>query len=278
LRTRKVCCYTFIPCGNEDPFFPAESEGGRAPPSPQPSLHAPEAIEGSVHLRTLRLRPKGSILVEEALTEIPPGQDGFRGQPAEPLARLSFHGHREPVGHDRPIASSRSNIGRVALQEPNGIEGPIITRTDVRPEARRPSRTAKGPGERRESPEADVANLRLANLPNGLQGIEDLTTSLAMTLVDSTEAKTQETIITHVEADLENTPQPPTWRAKYRWISCRKYTGYHTTDPKIQTHGAIRVRSWIATKHNDGSLETSYAQRTAERDRALPRFRALVVR
>jgi hypothetical protein len=38
----------------------------------------------------------------------------------------------------------------------------------------------------------------------------------------------------HVEADLEeNTPQPPTWRAKCQWISCRKNTGYYATDPKI---------------------------------------------
>jgi hypothetical protein len=37
-----------------------------------------------------------------------------------------------------------------------------------------------------------------------------------------------------VEADLEeNTPQPPTWRAKCRWILCRKNTGYHAMDPKI---------------------------------------------
>jgi hypothetical protein len=64
-----------------------------------------------------------------------------------------------------------------------------------------------------------------------------------------------------------------------RWISCRKNTGYHTTDPKIRTQGVVRVRSWIATKHDDGSLETS--ERTThyrERHRALPRFRALVVR
>jgi hypothetical protein len=48
----------------------------------------------------------------------------------------------------------------------------------------------------------------------------------------------------HVEADLEeNTPQPPTWRTKCRWISCRKNTGYHATDPKIRTQGAERGRS-----------------------------------
>jgi hypothetical protein len=83
----------------------------------------------------------------------------------------------------------------------------------------------------------------------------------------------------HVEVDLEeNTPQPPTWRAKCRWISCRKNMGYHATDPKIRTQGAEHGRSWIAMKHGDRSLESSNAQRTAERHRALPRFRALVVR
>jgi hypothetical protein len=74
----------------------------------------------------------------------------------------------------------------------------------------------------------------------------------------------------HVEADLEeNTPQPPTWRAKYRWISCRKNTGYHMMDPKIRTQGAEHGRSRITTKHGDGSLKTSNAQRTAERDTEL---------
>jgi hypothetical protein len=63
-----------------------------------------------------------------------------------------------------------------------------------------------------------------------------------------------------------------------RWISCRKNTGYHATDPKIRTQGAERGRSWIAMKHGDRSLESSNAQCTAERHRALPRFRALVVR
>jgi hypothetical protein len=49
-----------------------------------------------------------------------------------------------------------------------------------------------------------------------------------------------------------------------RWISCR-----NATDPKIRTQGAERVRSWIATKHGGESLETSNAQRTAERDTEL---------
>jgi hypothetical protein len=109
-------------------------------------------------------------------------------------------------------------------------------------------------GKRREAPKADVADLRLA-LSNGLQAIEDLKTLSATTCADSAKAKTMMTIVTHADADLEeDTPQPPTWRAKCRWISCRKDTGYHTTDPKIRTQGAERVRSWIATKHGDGSL------------------------
>jgi hypothetical protein len=109
-----------------------------------------------------------------------------------------------------PITSGYPNIGCVALQELDRIGSSIITRADVWPEARRPSRTVKGPGERCEAPEADVADLRLTNLPDNLQGIKDLTTSFATTLVDSMKAKTHETIVTHVEADLENTPQPPT--------------------------------------------------------------------
>jgi hypothetical protein len=127
-------------------------------------------------------------------------------------------------------------------------------------------RSTKGPGERRQAPEAEVADLRLT-LSNGLQAIKDLKACPATARVDSTKAKTVMTIITHVEADLEEiTPQPPTWRAKCRWISCRKNMGYHATDQKIRTQGAERGRSWIATKHGDGSLETSNAQRTAERE------------
>jgi hypothetical protein len=60
------------------------------------------------------------------------------------------------------------NISRVPLQELHGIEGPIVTRPDVWLEARRAGRTTKGSGERREAPEAEVADLRLADLPNGL--------------------------------------------------------------------------------------------------------------
>jgi hypothetical protein len=141
------------------------------------------------------------------------------------------------------------------LQELHGIGRPVVTHANIRPEARRPCCAAKWPGERREAPKAEVADLWLT-LSNGLQIIEDLKTFSATTCVDSTKAETVMTIVTHVEADLEgNTPQPPTWRAKCRWISCRKNTGYHATDPRIRTQGAERVRSWIATKHGDGSLE-----------------------
>jgi hypothetical protein len=66
----------------------------------------------------------------------------------------------------------------------------------------------KGLGERRKAPKANVAVHRFANLSDGLQGIEDLKTSLEMTLIISTEEKTCETIVTHVKADLEDTPQP----------------------------------------------------------------------
>jgi hypothetical protein len=73
----------------------------------------------------------------------------------------------------------------------------------------------KGSSKRREAPEAEVTDLRLADFPNGLQAIEDLKTCLATARVDSTMAKAVMTIVTHVEADLqENTPQPPTWRTK----------------------------------------------------------------
>jgi hypothetical protein len=68
----------------------------------------------------------------------------------------------------------------------------------------------KGPDERREAPKAEVADLRLT-LSNGLQAIKDLETCPATARVDGTKAKTVMTIVTHVEADLEeNTPQPAT--------------------------------------------------------------------
>jgi hypothetical protein len=91
----------------------------------------------------------------------------------------------------------------------------------------------KGPGECHEAPEANIAVHRLSTLSQGFQGVEDLKTTLTTGLEVGAKAKTCETIVTHVKADLENTPQPPTWRAKCRRILCRKNTGYHTKDPKI---------------------------------------------
>jgi hypothetical protein len=84
----------------------------------------------------------------------------------------------------------------------------------------------------------------------------------------------------HVEADLEeNTPQPPTWRAKCRWISCRKNMGYHATDPKIRTQGA--EHGDLGSQRNtvtEASSRRTHNALQRERHRALPRFRALVVR
>jgi hypothetical protein len=68
----------------------------------------------------------------------------------------------------------------------------------------------KGLKERREAPKAADAALWLATLPKGFQGIEDLKTNLATTLIVRTEVQTCKMIVAHVEADLENTPQPPT--------------------------------------------------------------------
>jgi hypothetical protein len=155
------------------------------------------------------------------------------------------------------------------LQELHGIRSTVVTCTNLWPEARRPRCATKWPSKRREALEAEVAGC-WRTLSNGFQAIKDLKTISAMARVDSAKAKTTTMIITHVEADLEeDTPQPPTWRAKCRWISCRKNTGYHATDPKIRMQGAERVRSRNATKHGDGSLELSNALRTAKRDAEL---------
>jgi hypothetical protein len=133
-----------------------------------------------------------------------------------------------------------------------------------------------GEGERRLcTPGREVGGLQIFLLGRDVLTMED---GLGLSPNGVATAKTLKPCVGvgHVEEDLEeNTPQPPTWRAKCRWISCRKNTGYHMMDPKIRTQGVVRMRSWIAMKHGDGSLETS--DRTAH-CRALPRFRALVVR
>jgi hypothetical protein len=68
----------------------------------------------------------------------------------------------------------------------------------------------KGLRERCKAPEADDTAHRLATLSHGLQGAKDLQTTLTEGLEVGTKVKTHKTIIAHVEADLENIPQPPT--------------------------------------------------------------------
>jgi hypothetical protein len=79
-------------------------------------------------------------------------------------------------------------------------------------------------------------------LHHGFQGVEDLKINLAMILIVSTEAKTCKTIVGHVEAYLENKPQPPTWRAKCWWVLCRKNTGTTQRTQRYQKQGAVSVR------------------------------------
>jgi hypothetical protein len=71
----------------------------------------------------------------------------------------------------------------------------------------------KWPIKRCEALEAEDTGSQHA-LSNGLQAIKDLKTISATARIDSAKAKTT-TIVTHVEADLEEvTPQPSTWCAK----------------------------------------------------------------
>jgi hypothetical protein len=123
-----------------------------------------------------------------------------------------------------------------------------------------------GEGERRLcTPGREVGGLQIFLLFLPSRGVLTMEDGLGLPPNGVAEAKTLEPCVgvSHVEADLEeNTPQPPTWRAKCRWILCRKNMGYHATDPKIRTQGAECGKSWIATKHGDGSLESSNAQRT----------------
>jgi hypothetical protein len=89
---------------------------------------------------------------------------------------------------------------------------------------------------------------------------------LAMALEVRTEAKTCEMIVTHVEADLEDTPQPPTWRAKCWWILCHENTGYHTKDPKDSNIGAVRMRSRVRQNTTMEDLTRRRAHRMTESD------------
>jgi hypothetical protein len=155
-------------------------------------------------------------------------------------------------------------IAQQLLRHGEGLRrGQLTPRTSVRS-------GGGGEGERRlRTPGWEVGGLQvfLFFLPG--QGISTTEDGLGLPPNGVAAAKTLEPCVGvgHVKADLEEiTPQPPTRHAKYRWISCRKNTGYHTTDRKIRTQGAERGRSWIATKHGDRSLKTSNAQRTAERE------------
>jgi hypothetical protein len=94
----------------------------------------------------------------------------------------------------------------------------------------------KGLGKHFKAPKTVNTTRWHSTLPHSLQGRKEWKMTLTAGLEVSAQAKTLGTIITHVEADVEeNTPQPPTWRAKCRGILCCKNTGYHTTDPKIRT-------------------------------------------
>jgi hypothetical protein len=61
-------------------------------------------------------------------------------------------------------------------------------------------------------------------------GVTPSSVAAAKTLKESTG-------VSHVDADLENTPQPPTWRAKCRGIFMLEEHGYHTKDPKVSNAG-----------------------------------------
>jgi hypothetical protein len=94
-----------------------------------------------------------------------------------------------------------------------------------------------GEGERRLCmPGQDVGGLEIFLLGRDVLAMDD---RLGVSSNSVAAAKTLEPCVGvgHGEADLENTPQPPTWRAKCRWISCRKNTGYHAKDQKDSNIG-----------------------------------------
>jgi hypothetical protein len=107
----------------------------------------------------------------------------------------------------------------------------------------RPSHTSEGFRECGKAHKVGSATHWLSTLANGFQGVEDLKTNLKTMLIVGVEAKTCGMIVCHVKADLENTPQPPTWRAKYQWIMCRKNTGTIERTQRYRTQGAIHVKS-----------------------------------
>jgi hypothetical protein len=132
-----------------------------------------------------------------------------------------------------PIAPGCSNGDGVLLQELDRIGRSAEASWRDWPEAWRPVHTSKGLEECFKATEAVVTTRRLATLSHSLQGSKELKMTLTTGLKVGAKVKTHETIVTHDEADPENTPQLPTWRAKCWWISCRKKMGYHAKDPKI---------------------------------------------
>jgi hypothetical protein len=59
-----------------------------------------------------------------------------------------------------------------------------------------------------------MLSVGLGALAYRIQGVDDSTVDLAAVLDVRAEVKMLETIIAHVEVDLEEMPQPPTWRTK----------------------------------------------------------------
>jgi hypothetical protein len=92
------------------------------------------------------------------------------------------------------------------LQELNRIGRSVEVCRRIWPEAQHPVHTPKRLGERCKAPEAVDTARRLATLSNSHQGSKELKTTLTTGLKVGKKVKTHKTIVTHVEADLENTP------------------------------------------------------------------------
>jgi hypothetical protein len=155
-----------------------------------------------------------------------------------------------------PIASGSLDDDCVELQESDGIRRSIKASRCVQPKMKWPSHAPEGFRERGEACEAGGAAHWLYTLANGFRGIEDLKMNLMTMLIVGTEAKTYQTIVSHVEADLENTLPAPTWRAKCQWILCRKYPVPHEGPQRYRTHGGCMREIKRAMKHGDGRLDT----------------------
>jgi hypothetical protein len=93
---------------------------------------------------------------------------------------FSFCSHREPIGHDATIAFGRADGSSIELQESDGVGRSVKAGGRGQPETRHPSHAAESLRERSKAPEAGGATHRLNSLVDGLQGVEDLTTNLAI--------------------------------------------------------------------------------------------------